>query len=271
MSVNPYDVQVEKLVYWVVQKCTGTRLLDFKSKTVPKKLRDLGDSMLLRKCFHGKAQNPNTNGQIPPIWSVIPRSTIVELKTLKLGTGGRSEPAPVNRLGVPLFGVPKRHCCRVRAAEKGCRVYPLDPRPDAVALYSGCTPADSKLCPKWRTEKQIQEIKTNKNISYPEARKLIVTQTSQTYAQVTKTSTATTATQTDEAITKIACPALKLLQPLRSVPKPTIFSLVPAVFKSSTSTQAQLLPSTSSVIVTSSSKSQPPIPLKILLPSHLII
>ncbi|GFY33740.1 uncharacterized protein TNCV_4594521 [Trichonephila clavipes] len=35
---------------------------------------------------------------------------------------------------------PKRHCCRVSAADKGCRVYPLDPRPDAVALYSGCTP-----------------------------------------------------------------------------------------------------------------------------------
>ncbi|GFU43424.1 uncharacterized protein TNCV_53271 [Trichonephila clavipes] len=34
---------------------------------------------------------------------------------------------------------PKRHCCRVSAADKGCRVYPLDPRPDAVALYFGCT------------------------------------------------------------------------------------------------------------------------------------
>ncbi|GFV75183.1 uncharacterized protein TNCV_3190321 [Trichonephila clavipes] len=35
---------------------------------------------------------------------------------------------------------PKRHCYRVSAADKGCRVYPFDPRPDAVALYSGCTP-----------------------------------------------------------------------------------------------------------------------------------
>ncbi|GFT82721.1 uncharacterized protein TNCV_1784591 [Trichonephila clavipes] len=34
----------------------------------------------------------------------------------------------------------KRHCCRVSVADKGCRVYPLDSRPDAVALYSGCTP-----------------------------------------------------------------------------------------------------------------------------------
>ncbi|GFW55646.1 uncharacterized protein TNCV_120301 [Trichonephila clavipes] len=35
---------------------------------------------------------------------------------------------------------PKRHCCRVSAADKRCRVYPLDPRTDAVALCSGCTP-----------------------------------------------------------------------------------------------------------------------------------
>ncbi|GFV54037.1 uncharacterized protein TNCV_2768301 [Trichonephila clavipes] len=174
-----------------------------------------------------------------------------------------SEPAPVNRLVVPLFGVPKRHCCRVSAADKGWWVYPLDPRPDAVALYSECTPdsplsvtphrslnscrgvisepdllcaseteileelsdqdvtqcqrfghsqtscrgqltcsrcasvghastdcvlepkyikysqahsADSKLCLKWKTEKEIQVIKTNKNIPYLEARKLIVPQ-----------------------------------------------------------------------------------------------
>ncbi|GFX74114.1 uncharacterized protein TNCV_490781 [Trichonephila clavipes] len=35
---------------------------------------------------------------------------------------------------------PKRHCCRVSAADKGWRIYSLDPRPDAVSLYSGCTP-----------------------------------------------------------------------------------------------------------------------------------
>ncbi|GFU26038.1 uncharacterized protein TNCV_5105171 [Trichonephila clavipes] len=30
---------------------------------------------------------------------------------------------------------PKRHRCRVSAADKECRVYPFDPRPDAVALF----------------------------------------------------------------------------------------------------------------------------------------
>ncbi|GFV23825.1 uncharacterized protein TNCV_960191 [Trichonephila clavipes] len=39
---------------------------------------------------------------------------------------------------------PKRLCYRVSAADKGCRVYPLDPRPDAVALYSGCTPGNRR-------------------------------------------------------------------------------------------------------------------------------
>ncbi|GFU97987.1 uncharacterized protein TNCV_3150281 [Trichonephila clavipes] len=47
---------------------------------------------------------------------------------------------------------PKRHCCRVSAADKGWRVYPLDPRPDAVVLYSGCSPGKRRawLClPCW--------------------------------------------------------------------------------------------------------------------------
>ncbi|GFS50829.1 RNA-directed DNA polymerase from mobile element jockey [Trichonephila clavipes] len=92
-------------------------------------------------------------------------------------------------------------------------------------------PSDSKLSSKWKTEKEIQ---------------------------VTKLSTTTTTTQTDESITKIVCPPLKLLQPLVSVPKPTISSSVAAVNKSFTSTQAELVPSTSSVTFASPSKSQPP-------------
>ncbi|GFV77838.1 uncharacterized protein TNCV_4674321 [Trichonephila clavipes] len=122
-------------------------------------------------------------------------------------------------------------------------------------------PSDSKLCSKWKTEKEIQVIKTNRNIPYVEARKLITPQLSQSYAQVTKLSTTTTTTQTDENITKIVCPPLKLLQPLVSVPKPTISSSVAAVTKPSSSTQTQLLPSASFVTVPSLSESQPSIPL----------
>ncbi|GFX57731.1 putative RNA-directed DNA polymerase from transposon BS [Trichonephila clavipes] len=118
--------------------------------------------------------------------------------------------------------------------------------------------ADSILCPKWKREKQIQTFKTNKNISYLEARKLIGPQPSKTYAQVAKSITMNNSSQTDANITKIVCPPLKLLLPLISDPKPTLSSSVPAVNKSSTSTQAELVPSTSSVLVASPSKSQPP-------------
>ncbi|GFT26284.1 uncharacterized protein TNCV_263401, partial [Trichonephila clavipes] len=171
-------------------------------------------------------------------------------------------------------GTPKRHCCRVSAADKGCRVYPLDPRPDAVALYSGCTsvapyipnPLHCFKCQRFalklpaedncaqdvhlldilpqiavlrrnasivhsltpltqnsvlngKAEKEIQAIKTNRNISYLEARKLIAPQLSQTYAQVAKPSTATSTTQTDENITKInarLCNYFNLYYPFRS-------------------------------------------------------
>ncbi|GFY21079.1 uncharacterized protein TNCV_3991231 [Trichonephila clavipes] len=118
--------------------------------------------------------------------------------------------------------------------------------------------ADSKLCPKWKIEKEIQTIKTNRNISYIESRKFITPQPSQTYAQVAKSITLNSSSQTDETITKIVCPPLKLLQPLITISKPIMSPSVPAVIKSSTSTQAELVPSTSSVTVASPSKSPPP-------------
>ncbi|GFW95717.1 putative RNA-directed DNA polymerase from transposon BS [Trichonephila clavipes] len=52
--------------------------------------------------------------------------------------------------------------------------------------------ADSKLCQKWKLENQIQEIKTYHNVSYFEARPLIVPQLTQTYAQATKPPTIST-------------------------------------------------------------------------------
>ncbi|GFS92647.1 uncharacterized protein TNCV_1160931 [Trichonephila clavipes] len=210
---------------------------------------------------------------------------------------------------------PKRHCCRVSAADKGCRVYPLDPRPDAVGgepksvkrLRSGdllvetssSTQTKSFLLAKTFLDSpvtiiphkslntsrgvisetdllttseaeilegfshqgviQIQEIKANKNISYPDARKLIVPQSSQTYAQAAKSSKKNSSTQTDESITKIKCSPLKLLEPFSSKPKPNASISTPNVSRSSSSTQAQLLLSTSS-IPTAYSESQSSIP-----------
>ncbi|GFW34518.1 RNA-directed DNA polymerase from mobile element jockey [Trichonephila clavipes] len=117
-------------------------------------------------------------------------------------------------------------------------------------------PSDSKICPKWKIEKQIQEIKTTKNISYPEARKLIVPQLSQTYAQAAKSSTLNNSTQTDENITKIKCPPLKLLAPLSSKQR----THIPTAVTTSSSAQTQLLPSISSKTSTTSDP-QPPTPI----------
>ncbi|GFX80409.1 putative RNA-directed DNA polymerase from transposon X-element [Trichonephila clavipes] len=107
--------------------------------------------------------------------------------------------------------------------------------------------SDSKQCPKWKTEKEIQAFKTNRNISYLEARKLIAPQLSQSYAQVAKPSTVTSTTQTDENITQIKCPPLQLLQPLLSVPQPDKSNSVSTL---SSATQADLLLSTSSIAAT---------------------
>ncbi|GFU39460.1 putative RNA-directed DNA polymerase from transposon BS [Trichonephila clavipes] len=62
--------------------------------------------------------------------------------------------------------------------------------------------ADSKLCPKLKTENQMQKIKTNKNITYLEARKLIGPPLSQTYPQAAKSSITSSFTQSDENIKK---------------------------------------------------------------------
>ncbi|GFX40164.1 uncharacterized protein TNCV_4317991 [Trichonephila clavipes] len=119
-------------------------------------------------------------------------------------------------------------------------------------------PPDSKICPKWKIEKQIQEIKTTQNISYPEARKLIVPQLPQTYAQAAKSSTLNNSTQTDENITKINCPPLKLLAPLSSKQRTNI----PTAITTSSSAQTQLLPSISSKKSTIPNP-QPPTPMSL--------
>ncbi|GFU64489.1 uncharacterized protein TNCV_2526041 [Trichonephila clavipes] len=121
--------------------------------------------------------------------------------------------------------------------------------------------ADSKLCPKWKTEKEIQTIKTNKNISYFEARKLIAPQFSQTYAQVAKPSIAASTTQTDENITKVKCPPLQILKPLVSVPHPNASPSITSNSTSSSTTQVNLLPSASSIKPTTQTESRLPEPI----------
>ncbi|GFU70747.1 uncharacterized protein TNCV_493101 [Trichonephila clavipes] len=122
-----------------------------------------------------------------------------------------------------------------------------------ASIVHSLIPSDSKQCPKWKAEKEIQAIKTNRNISYLEARKLIAPQLSQTYAQVAKPSTVTSTTQTDETLTQIKCLPLQLLQPLLSVPQPDKSNSVSTL---SSATQAELLLSTSSIAATIS---EPPL------------
>ncbi|GBN39933.1 hypothetical protein AVEN_21768-1 [Araneus ventricosus] len=64
--------------------------------------------------------------------------------------------------------------------------------------------ADSKLCPQFKTEKKIQELRVRKNISYLEAKKLIPEQNSVTYAQTVKTCLPQS-TQTVDYASKIHC------------------------------------------------------------------
>ncbi|GFU90513.1 putative RNA-directed DNA polymerase from transposon BS [Trichonephila clavipes] len=120
--------------------------------------------------------------------------------------------------------------------------------------------ADSKLCPKWKSEKQIQEIKTNKNITYVEARKLVVPQTSDTYAQAAKSSNKTSSTQTDENITKIKCPPLELLQPLSSTIRTNLSISTPDVSTSSLPPKPNSSCRPPLSISSRNSESQPPIP-----------
>ncbi|GFU32612.1 uncharacterized protein TNCV_4876671 [Trichonephila clavipes] len=149
-------------------------------------------------------------------------------------------------------------CSRCAAVGHSSTDCTLEPK------YINCSQihtADSKLCPKWKTEKEIQTIKTNKNISYFEARKLIAPQFSQTYAQVAKPSIATSTTQTDENITKVKCPPLQILKPLVSVPHPNASPSITSNSTSSSTTQVNLLPSASSIKPTTQTESRLPEPI----------
>ncbi|GFU65082.1 RNA-directed DNA polymerase from mobile element jockey [Trichonephila clavipes] len=122
----------------------------------------------------------------------------------------------------------RSRCASVRHSSTDCT---LEPKCINSAQSHS---SDSKLCQKWKLEKQIQEIKTNRNISFFEARKLIVPQLTQTYAQATKPSTISTTTQTDPNITNIICPPLQYLKPVSSEnPMPSTSSSVSTVSTSS--------------------------------------
>ena len=78
--------------------------------------------------------------------------------------------------------------------------------------------AFSRECPRWKVEKQVQQVKVEKHLSFYEARKLVETSTpvaaSKSYAAAVKVSTTSIATQTDltwpnaeDTFKKIPCPS----------------------------------------------------------------
>ncbi|GFU18989.1 uncharacterized protein TNCV_2347651 [Trichonephila clavipes] len=167
-----------------------------------------------------------------------------------------------------------RHCCRVSAADKGCRVYLLEPRPDAVALYSGCTSGKRRawflpddrhtaslvgLRGGWRHARTKVFTRTyESNAAVPGSPKVNrPTYITIVHAQATKSSKPSATTQTDENITKIKCPPFKLLQP-SSLPKPNISPYIHST--SASSAQADLLTSSSPIAAISESESVNPIP-----------
>ncbi|GFX90030.1 uncharacterized protein TNCV_887281 [Trichonephila clavipes] len=102
---------------------------------------------------------------------------------------------------------------------------------------------------------------------YLNSRKLIAPPISQSYAQATKSSKVSATTQTDENITKIKCPPLKLLQQPSSFLKPDIYPSIPST--SSSSTQADLLTSTSPIADISESEPVNPIPNNVSSTSNI--
>ncbi|GFU34877.1 uncharacterized protein TNCV_2991961 [Trichonephila clavipes] len=99
-----------------------------------------------------------------------------------------------------------------------------------------------------------------------EARRLIVPQLTQTYAQAARHSTISTASQTDPNLSNIICPPLQYLTPISSKnPLPGTSCSVSTFSTSSSSTQDNLLPSPSSILPTIQSESllQIPIPTTI--------
>ncbi|GFV34599.1 hypothetical protein TNCV_1449051 [Trichonephila clavipes] len=93
------------------------------------------------------------------------------------------------------------------------------------------------------------------SVNVQEAKKLLPPQLPQTYAQATTPSSISVTMQTEENITKIKCPPLKLLAPISSKQRTNIPTAV-----TTSSAQTQLLPSVSSKTSTTSDP-PPPTPM----------
>ena len=137
---------------------------------------------------------------------IVTFNTPILPKTLKIGyLQVRVEtyiPNPVRCFNCQRYGHFKTNCSRPATCEKcgqeGHSSDTCEGSPRCVNCQ-GCHPANSKNCPKWVEEKQIQKIKASNNISYKEARETYLSQDSQlkSYAGAVRTAKVSAATQTD--------------------------------------------------------------------------
>ena len=111
-------------------------------------------------------------------------------------------PNPVRCFNCQRYGHFKSNCSRPASCEKcgqeGHTSETCEESPRCCNCQ-GSHPANSKSCPKWVEEKQIQKLKALNNITYKEARDTFKSQDSQlkSYAGAVRTAKVSAATQTD--------------------------------------------------------------------------
>ncbi|GBM81077.1 hypothetical protein AVEN_126202-1 [Araneus ventricosus] len=124
-------------------------------------------------------------------------------------------PSPLRCFKCQKFGHSKASC---RGKQTCVHCSSLDHSDVNCILEPKCSnchqphPSSSRSCPQWQIEKKIQQTKTERNISYTEAKKLLGLQSHPTYAQITKSLISTAETQTDEKLTNVYVPSLTLLK-----------------------------------------------------------
>ena len=132
-------------------------------------------------------------------------------------------PNPLRCFNCQQFGHHKSNCKRNSICPKcGDKDHPEDncSSPVKCSNCQGDHPAFSRKCPRWQTEKKIQTLKYTQNISFPEARKIIesqsVTQSRQSYASAVNATSQTNikvsvSTQTEPVIPTDAEITIKIL------------------------------------------------------------
>ena len=110
-------------------------------------------------------------------------------------------------------------CQKYGHGDKKCKNEPICKKCGEKSHENACTSAqicisckatshsvDSKDCPVWKKEKEICTVKVTKNISYPEARRLVdsrvPTSSTPSYAAVASVKRVTSATQTEKSVSE---------------------------------------------------------------------